>query len=114
MNVLTSRGLEHAGGAGDRHGAGYHRGRIRIWPFLSWRASIPPGPRPHPNADVPEAFCGRSSDDFPDAHARPILVHTSGADCLGRGTRHANAGDPDCGVWSVNDAPWLGLGTFRV
>ena len=83
-----------------------------VWPFLSWRASIPSGPRPHPNADVLEAVRGRPSDDFPDAHARPVLVDTSRADCLGRGARHANAGDPDCGVWRVNDAPWLGLGNF--
>ena len=57
---------------------------------------------------------GWTSDDFPDAHARPVLVDTPRADSMGRGAWHANAGDPDCGVWRVHDAPRLGLGTVRV
>ena len=81
-------------GAGDRHGAGHHRRRVRVWPVLSWRARISPRPRAHPDADVPEAVRGRTSDDFPDAHARPVLVHTPGADSMGRGARHANRWRP--------------------
>ena len=27
-------------GAGHRHGAGYHRRRLRVWPVLSWRARL--------------------------------------------------------------------------
>ncbi len=40
-------------------------------------------PRGHPDADVPEAVRSRASDDLPDAHARPILVHTARADPYG-------------------------------
>ena len=98
------------GGAGDRHGAGHHRGRLRVWPILSWRARISPRPPAHPDADVPEAVRGRTPDDFPDAHPRPVLVHTPRADFVDSGARHANAGDPDCGVWRVHDSARLGLG----
>ena len=46
--------------------------------------------RAHPDADVSEAVRGRTSDDLPDAHARPVLVHPARADSLGRRARHAN------------------------
>ena len=110
----AARGLEHAPGAGDRHGAGRHRRRRRVWPVLSWRARFSPRPRAYPDADVPEAVRGRTSDDFPDAHARPVLVDTPGADFMGGGARHADGGDPDCGVWGVHDAARLGLGAVRL
>ena len=109
-----ARGVEHAPGARDRYGPGHHWRRGRVWPVLSWRARLSPRPRAYPDADVPEAVRGRSFDDFPDAHPRPVLVDTPGADSMGRGARHANAGDPDCGVWRVHDAARLGLGTVRV
>ena len=51
---------------------------------------------------------------FPDAHPRPVLVDTPGADSVDCGARHANAGDPDRGLWRVHDAARLGLGTVRV
>ena len=78
------------GGAGDRHGAGHHRPRRRIWPVFSWRARISPRPSASPDDDVSDAVRGRTSDDFPDAHARPVLVHTPRADSMGSGARHAN------------------------
>ena len=106
-----ARGLEHAPGAGDLHGAGRHRGRVRVRPVLSRRARLSPRPCAHPDADVFEAVRGRTSDDFPDAHARPVLVHTPRADSMGSGARHANRGDPDCGLWAVYDTPRLGLGS---
>ncbi len=45
---------------------------------------------------------GRTSDDFFDAHARPLLVHTPRKDITDRGVRHTNRGDvsgtnPDLG-----------------
>ena len=55
----------------------------RVWPVLSWRARISPRPPASPDADVSDAVGGRASDDIPDAHARPILVHTSRADSYG-------------------------------
>ena len=50
------------------------------------------------------------SDDFPDAHAGPVLVHPSGADFVGSSARHTNTGDPHCGFRSIYDTTWLGLG----
>ena len=70
--------------------------------------------RAHPDADVFEAVRGRTSDDFPDAHARPVLVHTPRADSMDGGARHASGGDSDCGLWAVYDAPRLGLGSVRL
>ena len=64
----------------------------------------------HPDADVFEAVRGRTSDDFPDAHARPVLVHTPRADFMDGRARHANRGDVDRGLWAVHDTPRLGLG----
>ena len=43
------------------------------------------------DADVSDAVRGRPSDDLPDAHARPVLVHTPGADPLDGRARHAGA-----------------------
>ena len=85
-----ARGLEYAHGAGGRHGAGRHRRRVRVWLVLSWRACLSSRPRAHPDADVFETVRGRTSDDFPDAHARPVLVHTPCADFMGSGARHAS------------------------
>ena len=101
-------------GAGDRHGAGPRRPHGCVWPVLSWRPSLSPRPSASPDADVSDAVRGRTSDDFPDAHARPVLVHTPRTDSLDSGVRHANAGYVDCGVWAVCDAPRLGLGPVRL
>ena len=106
-----ARGLEHAHGAGDRHGAGRHRGRLRLRLVLSRRARLSSRPCAHPDADVSEAVRGRTSDDLPHAHARPVLVHSSRADSVGGRARHANRGDADRGLWAVYDAPRLGVGT---
>ena len=79
------------------------------------RASSPARPRAHPDADVPEAVRGRTSDDFPDAHARPVLVHMPRADSMGGRARHANRGDADRGLWvRAHDAARLGLGAVRL
>jgi len=67
-----------------------------------------------PNTDVPEAVGGRTSDDFPDAHSRPVLVHTSGAHSLDRRARHTSSGDSDCGLWLVYDPARLALGRLRL
>ena len=109
-----ARGLEHASGAGDRHGPGHRWRRGRVWFVLSWRARLSPRPRAYPDADVPEVVRGRTSDDFPDAHPRSVLVDTPRADSMGRGAWHASARYPYCGVWRVHDATRLGLGTVRV
>ena len=55
-----------------------------------------------------------TSDDLPDAHARPVLVHTPRADSMGGRARHANRGDVDRGLWAVHDTPRLGLGAVRL
>ncbi len=109
-----ARSLEHAHGAGHLHGPGPHRGRVRVWPVLSRRARLSSRPRTHPDADVLEAVRGRTSDDFPDTHARSVLVHTPRADSMDRRARHANRGDFDRSLWPVHDAPGLGLGTLRL
>ena len=82
--------------------------------FYLGGARIPPRPRAHPDADVPEAVRGRTSDDFPDPHARPVLVHTPRPDSVDGGVRHANTGNADRSLWGVHDAPRLGLGAVRV
>ena len=109
-----ARGLEHAHGAGDLHGAGRHRGRLRLRLVLSRRARLSSRPCAHPDADVFEAVRGGASDDLPDAHARPVLVHTPRAGSMGGRARHANRGDSDRGLWAVHDTPRLGLGTVRL
>ena len=93
---------------------GVHRSGGCVWPVLSRRARISPRPRAHPDADVSEAFRGRTSDDFPDAHARPVLVHTPREDSMDGGARHANGSDSDRRLWAVYDAPRLGLGSVRL
>src|ERR1035438_7198182 len=106
--------MEHARGAGDLHGAGRHRGDLRVWLVLSRRARVSSRSRAHPDADVFEALRGRTHDDIPDPHARPVLVHTAGADFATGGVRHANAGDSDWGLWVVHETSRLGLGTVRL
>ena len=65
-------------------------------------------------ADVFEAFRGRTSDDFPDAHPRSFLVHTPREDSMDCGTRHPNAGDSYRCLWTFYDTPRLGLGRVRL
>ena len=57
---------------------------------------------------------GRTSDDFPDAHARPVLVDPPRAGFMDGRARHANPGDADRGLWAVYGAPRLGLGSIRL
>ncbi len=73
-------------------------------------SSSPARPRGHPDADLPEAVRGRTSDDLPDAHARPVLVHTPRADSMGSRARHANRGDSDRGFWDSSWNPSPGNG----
>ena len=68
--------------------------------------------RASPDADVSEAVGGRTSDDLPDAHARPVLVDTPCADFVDGRARHANTGDADCGLWAVHDAAGWGWAVF--
>ena len=82
--------------------------------YLGEVVSSPTRPRGHPDADVPEAVRGRTSDDLPDAHARPVLVHTPRADSMDSRARHANRGDFDCGFWDFYGTTPLGMGTVRV
>ena len=110
----SARGLEHAHGAGDRHGAGHHRPGGRVWSVLPRRSRISSRPCTSPDDDVFDAVRGGTSDDFPDAHARPVLVHTARADSMGGGARDANRGDVDSGLWTVYASPRLGLGTVRL
>ena len=73
-----------------------------------------PQPSTSPDHDVSYAVCGRSSHDFPDAHARPVLVHSPRQGPIGGSARHANAGDSDCGLWTVYDTSRLGLCAVRL
>ena len=106
--------LEHEHGAGDFHGSGRRRRGGRIWPFLPWRTRLSPRPCHISDADVSDAVRGRPSDDLPDAHARPLLVHTPRADTVDRRIWHAGRGDSDRGLWVVHDPTWLGLGRVRL
>ncbi len=81
-----------------------------VWPVLPRRARLPPRPCAYPDADVSDAVRGRTSDDLPDAHTRPLLVHPSGTDTDAGRVRYANRGDADRGFRLVHDSPRLGLG----
>ena len=81
---------------------------------LSWRARLSSRPCAHPDTDVFETVRGGTSDDFPDAHPRAVLVHPPCTDSVGSGTRHANRGDSDCGLWAIYDTHRLGLGPVHL
>jgi len=49
---------------------------------------------------------------FPDAHARPLLVHTPGTDSVGCSGGHASHRHADCGVWFVYDPSRVALAGF--
>ena len=70
--------------------------------------------RAHPDSNVFETVRGGTSDDLPDADARPLLVDPPRANSLGGRARHANRGDVDRRLWTVHDAPRLGLGAVRL
>src|SRR5271154_1779558 len=106
--------MEYAPGAGDLDRAGRYRSRGRVRPLLPCRARISSRPRACPDADVLEAICSRTLDDFPNPHARSILVDTPSSDSLDSGARHANCGDTHCRLWRVYDAAGLALGRVRV
>jgi Triosephosphate isomerase len=63
---------------------------------------------------VPEAVCGRTSDDLPEAHTRPALVHSPREYLVGGRGRHANRGDPDCGFWDIYGTTSMEMGAVRV
>ena len=54
---------------------GVHRPHRRLRPVLHRRRRLPPGPRPSPDPDVPDAVGGRVADDLPDPHPGAVLVH---------------------------------------
>ena len=83
-------------------------------PVLPWRPRLSPRSSASSDADVPDAVGGRTSDDLPDAHARPLLVDTPRAGSMGGRARHPSAGNSDRGLWAVHDAAGLGLGAVRV
>ena len=64
--------------------------------------------------DVSDVIGGRTSDDFSDPYARPVLVHTPRTDFMDGGARHANRGDFDRGLWIPYAALGLGLGWVRM
>ena len=102
------------------HGAGHldcarcHRRRVRVWPILSGRGGLRTRPRGHPDVDVPETVCSRSSHDLPDAQARPVLVDPTRADSVGGRARYADRGHIDCGLWSFYGTTPLEMGSLRV
>ena len=65
-------------------------------------------------SDVSDAVGGRTSDDFPDAYSRSVLVHTPRAGSMDCGAGHPNPSDIDCGLWALHDTPRLGLGRDRM
>ena len=109
-----ARGVEHAHGPRGRHGARCHRGHLRLWLVLSRRMRLSSRPCAHPDPDVLEAFRCGTSHDLPDAHPRPVLVPSPGADPVGGRARNSNRGDFDRGLWAFHDASRLGLGGIRL
>src|ERR1700685_1767662 len=106
--------MEHAAGAGNFHGAGSYRCCRCVWVVLSGRARLSSRPAAHSDTDVPEAFCGWPSDHLPYTHPWSVLVHTSRADPVDRGTGHANHSDIDRGLWFVYGTPRMEVGRLRL
>jgi hypothetical protein len=71
-------------------------------------------PGPHSDAEVSEIVRGGPSHDLSYAHARPFLVHTTGAGIVACGSGHTDRGDADRGLWNLRDPSWLGLGPVRL
>jgi len=65
----------------------------RVWPVLSWRARISLDRSHIQTLMYLKLSVAGHLDDFPDAHARPVLVHTPGADSMGSGAWHTDGGD---------------------
>ena len=99
---------------GYRHGAGDRRPDRRLWAVLPRRPGVSPRPSAHPDHDVPDAVGRRPSDDLPDPHARPLLVHPSRADSMDGRARHTDAGNGDRGVRAAGDPHRLALGGVRL
>ncbi len=95
---------------GDRLGAGHRRADCFVWPVLLGRPRVSPGSSASPADDVSDAVRGRASDHFPDAHARPVLVHPSREDFVDGRAWHANHRDVHRGLWIPDAAIGLGLG----
>ena len=85
-----------------------------VWPVLPGRPRFSPGSSASPADDVSDAVRGRASDHFPDAHARPVLVHPSREDFVDGCPRHANHRDIHRGLWIPDAAVGLGLGRVRM
>ena len=75
---------------------------------------LSPRPSAPPDADVSEAVRGRTSDDFPDPHARPILVHTPRTDLWMAVFGTQILATLIRSLWGVHDASRLGLGAIRL
>ena len=101
-------------GAGRLDGSGRLRRRLGIRPVLPWGTRLSSRPGAYPDADVSEAVCRRAFDDFPDAHARAVLVHTSGAGFVDCRARHPNARNADRRLRRIHDAARLELGSARL
>ena len=93
---------------------GVCRRRRRLRPVLSGRTRIPSRSRTYPDVDVPETVRCRTSDDFPDADPRTVLVYTPGSHSVDGGIGYADAGHLDRGLWALYDAARMGLGGVRL
>ncbi len=110
-----ARGLEHATGAGDLHGAGCNRGRRRVRLVLSWRAGF----RVSTVAHIQTLMYLKLSVA---GHLTIFLTRTRGPfwsirparDPMDSRARYTNRRDSDCGLRGVHDAAWLGLGNVRL
>jgi H+-transporting ATPase len=81
---------------------------------LHWRPRLSPGSSAPPDAHVSHAVCGRASDDFPDPHARPVLVDSAGEDLMDGCSRNAGHRDPHRSLWALHDASRLEMGRVRL
>ncbi len=81
--------------------------------FYPGRPRLSPRPSAAPDDDVSDAVRRRASDDLPDPHPRPVLVHPPGADPVRGGARHPGRGDADCGLRRLVMTPlgWKYAGT---
>ena len=109
------RGLEHAHGAGHRHSAGRHRGRLLPSEcFISVSVSFISTARRIQTLMYLKLSVAGHLTIFLTRTRGPFWSIRPAQGSVDRGPRHANRGDVDRGVRAVYDTARLGFGRIRV
>ncbi len=85
-----------------------------FYPVRAGRAPVSSRPEHRPDADVSEALGGWTSDDLRDAHARTVLVDSTGPNSRRSRDRDAATRHRDRRVRCAHGPARMGLGSLRV